>query len=261
MRSKKPGLIKSDSEITDWGAGTVVCAKRVRVQFGGETVADSTRTLLLRLPDQTPVYYFPKTDVRFDLLEPGAILSGVAHWSVVAGGRREEDAAWSYLKTSGPLTWVEGYVAFSWDQADHWLEEDEEIFVHPRDPFVRVDILDSSRDVRVVLGGETVAQSSSAKFLFETGLPARYYLPRSDVRTDILAPSATTTACPYKGVARYWSARSGGREWPDVVWSYDNPLPECEPIRGYLCFYHELVDGIFIDGASMNKPKMRENWL
>ena len=94
---------------------------------------------------------------------------------------------------------------------DRWLEEDEEVFVHARDPQKRVDITMSNREVEVVLGGETVARSSGAMFLFETDLPTRYYLPADDVRMDLLTPSDIRTQCPYKGEAVYWNAIIGGR--------------------------------------------------
>ena len=149
------------------------------------------------------------------------------------------------------------YCAFYWDRVDHWFEEDEEIFVHPRDPYKRVDTTPSSREVRVVLGGETVANSTRAMFLFETGLPTRYYLPREDVRMDLLEPSETETACPYKGTSIFWSAEIWGQRFDDIVWSYPDPVPECPKIRDLLCFYNEIVDGIYVDGVEVKKPETK----
>jgi uncharacterized protein (DUF427 family) len=131
---------------------------------------------------------------------------------------------------------------------DAWFEEDEEVFVHPRDPYTRVDILPTSREVRVELDGVTIARSTSARLLFETGLPVRYYLPKPHVRMDLLTPTPTVTACPYKGTAEYWSVTVDGTEHPDLVWSYRTPLPESQKIAGLMAFYNDKVD-IYVDGV------------
>src|SRR5258706_12440533 len=88
---------------------------------------------------------------------------------------------------------------------DAWFEEDDEVFVHARDPYRRIDVLNSSREVRVVFGGQTVAVTRRARFLFETGLPVRYYIPKEDVRTDLLQPSHTATASASKGPTQRYS--------------------------------------------------------
>ncbi len=108
--------------------------------------------------------------------------------------------------------------------------------------------------MRVVLGGETVAETTRARFLFETGLPTRYYMPADDVRMDLLSPAATKTRCPYKGAAVYWSATLGGALFEDVVWSYPAPIHESARIKDYLCFFNERVDEITVDGAPLEKP-------
>ena len=120
----------------------------------------------------------------------------------------------------------------------------------------------SSRPVRVILGGETVAETRRARFLFETRLPTRYYIPQEDVRMDLLAPSDKATACPYKGKARYWSAKIGDQVFPDIVWSYPEPIPECPKIKGYLCFFNEQVDAILVDGVEVPRPvtKWSKDW-
>jgi uncharacterized protein (DUF427 family) len=140
-----------------------------------------------------------------------------------------------------------------------WLEEDEPVYVHPRDPFKRVDILASSRRVRVELDGVTVAESSQPRVLFETGLPPRYYLPLPDLRMDLLRPSETSTRCPYKGTAAYWSVDTSaeaeaGRLHRDVVWIYRSPLPESQKIAGLACFYNERVD-LYVDDEFVPRPK------
>lgn len=135
-----------------------------------------------------------------------------------------------------------------------WLEEDEPVYVHPRDPYKRVDILASSRHVRVELDGVVLAESRAPRILFETGLPPRYYLPMPDVRMELLRPSGTQTGCPYKGTAAYWSVEVNGELHRDLVWSYRSPLPESQKIAGLLCFYSERVD-LYVDGERVVHPR------
>ncbi len=229
------------------------CEKRVRAQLGGVTVADSTRVLLLRETGHVPVYYFPEEDVRRDLMEPSdhrtycPFKGHASHWTLAAGGRRAEDAAWSYETPYREVPEIRGTVAFYWDRMDRWLEEDEEVFVHARDPFVRIDILETHRPLRVVVDGVTVAETERARLLFETGLPRRAYIPREDVRADLLVPSDKETACPYKGTAGYYSLRVGENLHPDLAWFYADPLPEVARIRDHLAFYDEKVDAVVLD--------------
>jgi uncharacterized protein (DUF427 family) len=115
-----------------------------------------------------------------------------------------------------------------------------------------VDILASSRHIRVELDGVTLADSHSPKILFETGLPPRYYLPLSDLRTDLMRPTDTLTHCPYKGSASYWSVGVGDKTYDDLVWIYRTPLPESQKIAGLACFYNEKVD-IFVDGVRQDR--------
>lgn len=239
------------------------CAKRLRVLFNGETVADTTGVMLMRETGLLPVYYFPLADIRQDLLERSDHSShcpfkGTAsYWSLVVEGRRAENALWGYEQPYDEVAELAGYRAFYWKRVDKWLEEDEEVFVHARDPRVRLDILDSKRRVTVKLGGQIVADSHRARFLFETDLPVRYYIPEADVRFDLLAPSATRSACPYKGRARYWSARIGEQHFEDVAWAYPDPLPESARIKDHVCFYNEHVEAILVDGVEQPRPKTK----
>jgi len=137
---------------------------------------------------------------------------------------------------------------------DAWFEEDEEVYVHARDPYSRVDILPSSRSVRVELDGVVLAESTHTNVLFETGLPPRWYIPKVDVRFDLLEPTASVTRCPYKGTAEYWSADVNGRRVEDIAWSYRTPLPESERVAGLVCFYSERTD-LFIEGELQERPK------
>lgn len=239
--------------------------RRVRVRFGGEWIADSTRMMLLHESGHLPVYYFPVDDVNQDLVAPSGhsthcpYKGAAAYWTVNAGGRTSENAVWGYPEPYKEMAEIglQGYRAFYWDRVDHWYEEDEEVFVHPRDPYKRVDAVASSRPVRVVVDGEAVAETARALFLFETGLPTRYYIPREDVRMDLLRPTGSSTRCPYKGVARYWSAVTGGAVHEDIAWSYEDPVPECPRIRGLVCFYNEHVDAILVDGVETGRPVTR----
>ena len=143
------------------------------------------------------------------------------------------------------------------DRMDAWLEEDEEVFVHPRDPYVRLDIVASKRPVTVMLGGRKVAESTNARFLYETGLPTRYYLPAEDVDMSVLAATDTRTACPYKGEAIYWLATIGEETFEDIVWSYPDPTPESSHIKDLMCFFNERVDAILVDGEETPRPKTK----
>ena len=152
-----------------------------------------------------------------------------------------------------PLEQLRDLVRLDWNAMSEWLEEDEPVYYHPRDPYHRVDILGSSRHVRVEVDGVTVADSRQPRILFETGLPPRYYLPLIDVRQDLLRDSATKTHCPYKGTAGYWSVDAGQGLHEDIVWIYRSPLPESQKVAGLACFYDEKVT-VYVDGVRQDKP-------
>ena len=137
---------------------------------------------------------------------------------------------------------------------DAWFEEDEEVFVHARDPYTRIDILPSSRHIEVVVNGVKVADSHQPRLLVETGLPTRYYLPKTDVRMDLLTSTDTTTQCPYKGEAEYWSVTADGETFDDIVWGYRTPVEESMRAAGLVSFYNEKVD-TYIDGVLQDRPK------
>lgn len=229
-------------------------AKRIRVVVNGITIADSVRPGLLFEKGYRPVHYFPPQDVRMDLLERTThrthcpYKGDASYWTIVAGDRRIDNAVWSYEQPIEGRADIKGFLAFYWDKVDHWLEEDEEIFGHARDPYHRVDVRPSSRQVEVIFNGETVARTRRGMFLFETGHPTRYYIPQADVRMEQLHRTARATSCPYKGVASYWTLTVGERTAEDAVWSYLAPLADCPLIAGYLCFYPEKVDRIAVEG-------------
>jgi uncharacterized protein (DUF427 family) len=234
--------------------------RRVRVIFNDEIVADSRRTKLMHEKGLLPVYYFPKEDVRMDLLEESdhtthcPFKGDASYWSVRVGEQVAENAVWSYPEPIDSAPPLAGYLAFYWRMMDHWYEEDEEVFVHPRDPYHRVDILHSSRHVKVAVNGEVVAETERPKLLFETGLPPRYYFPPEDVREEALLPSDKHTQCPYKGVASYYSVEAGGTRVEDLVWHYPEPIPAAGKIKGLLCFFNEKVD-LEVDGEEQERPQ------
>jgi uncharacterized protein (DUF427 family) len=237
-------------------------ARRVRVKFGNETVGDTTRAQLLFETGKLPVYYFPRDDVRMDLLtSSGAdkrddVKGTTEYFDVNVGERIGADAAWICQGEPAHGTDLSGMVAFDWNKMDRWFEEDEEVFVHARDPYHRVDVLESSRHVEVFVNDEKVADSRRPLMLLETGLPTRFYLPKMDIRLDLLERSDAHTACPYKGTADYWDVRTEKGLAEAIVWGYERPIPEIPRIAGRLCFFNEKVD-MKIDGELQVRPRTK----
>ena len=233
--------------------------RRIRGVFAGETVVDSRHAKLLHEHGHLPVYYFPREEVRTDLLEPTARSTRcpwkgeASYWSIVVGGCTAENAAWAYLDPLEEAPPLAGHIAFYWHAMDEWFEEDEPAIVHARDPYHRVDILDTSRHVRVEVAGETVAETRRARVLFETSLPPRWYIPPDDVSSDVLVHSEGRTGCAYKGYASYYSVHAGGEVADDLVWYYPDPRPEAARIAGYLAFFNERAD-IYVDGELQQRP-------
>ena len=232
--------------------------RRVRAWLAGETVFDTTRALYVWEWPNYPQYHIPLADVRPGLLVPEDHSQHTARGVVDLHGLRVGDThrprAAKVLRDS-PVDGLSGTVRFEWAAMDAWLEEDERVFVHPRNPYVRVDALRSTRTVRVELDGTVLAESSSPVMVFETGLPTRYYLNRTEINFEDLIPTGTVTECPYKGTTSgYWSVRVGGSVHPDLAWSYDFPTRQLLPIAGLVAFYNEKVD-IFLDGQLLERPK------
>jgi uncharacterized protein (DUF427 family) len=233
-------------------------AKRVRVLFGGQIIADSTRPKLVWEKPYYPTYYIPADDVRTEALVATAETDhspsrGDAQvHDVVVGERRAPGAVRWYTEPRIPE--LTDTVRIDWAAMDAWFEEDEQVYVHPRDPYKRVDILQSSRHVRVEIDGVTVADSTKPRLLFETSLPTRYYVPKTDVRLDLLTPTDLVTHCPYKGSAEYYNVATGDTTHENLVWWYRNPTRESEQIAGYVCFYNEKVD-IYVDGELQQRPR------
>ena len=225
-------------------------AKRIRAYIAGELIADTTRPLLVWEKPAYPTYYSPLADVREELLAPDG---GVTHspsrgdgrtFTVEAGGEARPGAAVRYDQSA--FEDLREAIRFDWQAIDAWFEEDERVFTHPRDPYTRIDILQSSRHVRIEYAGVTIAETDKPTLLFETGLPVRYYLPQTHVRMDLLEASDRVSHCPYKGDAGHWSLRDGSEA--DLAWSYQAPLPESQKIAGLISFYGAKVD-VYVDGV------------
>jgi uncharacterized protein (DUF427 family) len=229
----------------------------VRVQLAGVVVADGCPLLVWEKP-YYPTYYFHEVDVRTDLLQPDGGTDhspsrGDAELRTVAVGDRRAEGAAAVYRTS-PIDELVGTVRLEWDAMDRWFEEDEQVHVHPKDPYTRVDVLDSSRHVRIEVDGTTVADSQRPTALFETGLPVRWYLPKPDVRMDLLTPTGSVTSCPYKGDANYYAVQVDGTVHDDLAWWYRYPTRESAPIAGKVCFYDERVD-VYVDGELQQRPE------
>jgi uncharacterized protein (DUF427 family) len=232
--------------------------RRLRAMLAGQTVLDTTRGLYVWELAFYPQYYIPLADVRQEFLVPEGFQQHsprgeVELHALQVGGTHRAHAA--KVLPNSSVAGLSGTARFEWDALDGWFEEDDRVFVHPRSPYVRVDALRSTRRVRVELEGSVLAESSSPVMVFETGLPTRYYLNRTDVDFSLLVPSETVTACPYKGTTTgYWSARAGGDLHADLAWSYDFPSRELLPIAGLVAFYNERVD-LFLDGTRLARPR------
>jgi uncharacterized protein (DUF427 family) len=237
--------------------------RRIRTVLGGAVIADSQHMRLLHPPGGRPaVYYFPEGDVRTELFSPSDHvatqpgLGAATFWDVTANGKTHGHVARAYRQPPAELHELAGFVTFEWNAMDAWFEEDEEIFVHPRDPYHRVDTRESSRHIRVEIDGQTVAESRRPYVLFETNHPTRFYLPRLDVRLDLLAATETRSGCAYKGFASYWSLKAGSPPGRDIAWSYAFPFAECAKIANSICFYNERVD-LYVDGVLQERPPER----
>lgn len=225
--------------------------KRIRTYLDGQLVVDTIRPLLVWESPRYPTYYVPTADVHAKLVGTGETQrspsrgTGEIH-DVLVGETRAAGAAIVYPDPA--LDELVDHVRLDWDAMDAWFEEDEQVFVHPRDPGVRVDALRSTRHVVVTLDGEVLAETRAPVILYETGHPPRHYLPATDVRREMLVVSDKVTRCPYKGSTTYFHARLGDREEHDLAWSYPTPFAESLPIAGMICFPADRVE-LMVDGV------------
>jgi uncharacterized protein (DUF427 family) len=206
-------------------------------------VLDTTRGKLLYETGIMPRLYAPLEDFdpavlsRTDHTTHCPFKGDASYWSLTVNGGSRENAVWAYESPIGEAAWLRGYASLYAEQADEWWVEDERTLGHLRDPFHRIDVLPSSRRVRISAGDEVFADTDRAVLLFETGLPPRAYVPRADVSVAI-EPAEKRTVCPYKGEARYWDV--GGVA--EAAWSYEYPRPESTGIAGRLAFDPERVN-------------------
>lgn len=209
------------------------CPRRIRAVRDGATVLDTSGACYVWEIPYYPAYYLPQDDVDPEIVALPT----------------------TQTFDSGPFA---GFVHITWDSVDAWFEEDEEVFGgHPRSPYARVDAIRSSRLVRVEIDGVVLAESRSPVLLFETGLPTRHYLPRTDIDFARLEHTDTVTHCPYKGTTSdYWSARIGDSVHTDIAWSYAYPSPQVLQVAGLVAFYDEKVD-TFIDDVPLSRPKTK----
>lgn len=225
----------------------VATSKRIRARLGAAYVADTTGAVVLRRRGAPPEYLLPWQDVDRDAFLEGDAgerprLGNGAWYDLHVGDRRVSRAALGIRKPVDGLELLTDYVYLKFGAVDAWLEEDEEIDVHPRDPRHRIDVRPSSREVTVRVAGEVVAHSKRPTMLFETGLKPRFYMPRTDLRWETLEPSETTTGCPYKGWATYHHIRVGDTLVEDVVWTYRYPRPGAIRVANLMCVYGEKTD-------------------
>ena len=218
-------------------------------------MADSANVQMVWEWPYYPTYYFPTAEVDMGLLSANgqSIQSeNLGHgdlYDLVVDSRSAQGAGRIYADTPE----LQGLIRLDWAAMDAWFEEDEQVYVHARNPYARVDVLASSRPVRVEIDGQLVAESTRAQFLFETGLPTRYYLPKTDVQMDLLVATDLHTECPYKGVASYYSVQANSGRYENIAWWYPFPTRESANIAGMISFYNEKVD-IWVDGEPLIRP-------
>ncbi|WP_026911059.1 DUF427 domain-containing protein [Patulibacter minatonensis] len=231
--------------------------RRIRATLAGRTVLDTIRAQYLWEWPFYPQFQIPMEDIDPDVLvdeehEHRVKRGTVARYGLRVGDEHRPGAVRRYLESTVPG--IAGTARLHWDALDAWFEEDEQVFVHPRNPYVRVDALRSTRHVRVELDGVLLAESTAPVLVFETGLPTRYYLDRSAVDLSRLVPTDTVTPCPYKGrTSSWWSVDTGSEVHRDLAWSYDFPTRQLLPISGLIAFYDEQVD-VTVDGVAQERP-------
>ena len=245
--------------------------KRIRVLSGGELVADTTRAALVWEPRRILAQYAvpvddllvpyentadaspppPKDEVRMgdgpSVLAPGNFRLHTTSGQELTIGTGDRALIGAGFRPTDPD--LADYVVLDWDAFDTWLEEEERLFAHPRDPFHRVDVRTSTRKVRISANGVLLAESTTPTLVFETGLPTRYYLPRTDVVAD-LVPAVKTTECAYKGEASYYSVG----DLTDIAWTYEQPLWDCPGIQGLVAFFTERQVDLELDGVPIERP-------
>jgi uncharacterized protein (DUF427 family) len=226
--------------------------RRMRVRFAGEWIADSEDVVLLHEPGRYPVAYFPRADIRPEVLVGGDRITqhkdlGDTSWFTVrAGDRTAERAAWELVALPEYAAELKGRIAFAWRAMDAFYEEDERILGHAADAYHRIDIRDTSRTLEVRSEGRVVARSEHPVVLYESGFAPRWYVPRADVDETALTPVEGQTFCPYKGLADYYDI-AGARK---AAWSYRNAYPEVGRVNDLVSFEPDKVE-VRLDGKRL----------
>ncbi|KAK8214090.1 hypothetical protein IWZ01DRAFT_225632 [Phyllosticta capitalensis] len=240
---------------------TLPTSRRIRILLNGTYIADTTQALYVWEHDRFPQYYVPLSSFKKDSwTKTESIDNDAASLLRVTAGNHSTERVIAFSTSldkdgdkSDLIHALQGMARVEFGSVDQWYEEDTPIYVHPKDPYKRVDIVHSTRPIRVLIDGKQVASATSSMHLFETTLPTRFYLPPTAVDESLLRPSNLVTLCPYKGDAEYHDVVIGDRIFRDIVWYYKHPTLECAPIAGHLCFYNEKVD-IELDGKMLERP-------
>ncbi|KAI9825008.1 MAG: hypothetical protein M1819_006519 [Sarea resinae] len=246
-----------------------VTPRRVRIRFRQTFIVDTTSARHVWEHPYYPQFYLP-----VDSFKKGSLVRDdrtmMSFGPSDGGGNGTGDGAWfGSVKADGgdyggvvgfegerAKKWgLDGLVRVDFGGVDAWYEEDQQIEVHPKDPYKRVDILPSTRHIRVQIDGQTIAESSACRFLFETGLPVRYYMPQTSVRISII-PESLRLSITETWAKGYYTVRVGSKDYRDVIWYYRYPTQESLQVAGYVCFYNEKVD-IFIDGVKEQQPRSK----
>jgi uncharacterized protein (DUF427 family) len=228
--------------------------RRMRVRFGGRWIAESERVLLLFEPGRYPVAYFPEADVAAGVLERTEYTTqhadiGPTSWYIVHAGEQHVAArgAWQHTGLPAYASELQGHVAFAWRAMDGFYEEDERILGHAADPYHRIDIRQSSRNLVVRHDGRVVADTRRALVLYESGFAPRWYVPRADIDEIALTPVKLQTFCPYKGLCSYYSIGDARQ----AAWCYPDAYAQVGRISNFVSFEPDIVS-VYLDGTQLH---------
>jgi uncharacterized protein (DUF427 family) len=228
--------------------------RRMRVRFGGRWIAESERVLLLFEPGRYPVAYFPEVDVAAGVMERTEHTTqhadlGPTSWYIVHAGEQHVAArgAWQHTGLPAYASELQGRVAFAWRAMDGFYEEDERILGHAADPYHRIDIRQSSRNLVVRHDGRVIADTRRALVLYESGFAPRWYVPRADIDEAALTPVKLQTFCPYKGLCSHYSIG----EARQAAWCYPDAYAQVRRISNFVSFEPDIVS-VYLDGTQLH---------
>lgn len=227
--------------------------RRMRVRFADDWIADSQDVVLLHEPGRYPVAYFPRGDIRADVLVAEDRTTnhrelGEVHWfSVRVADREANHAAWYYPALPDYAGLLEARVAFAWRAMDAFFEEDDRIVGHASDFYHRIDIRNTSRHLVVRDRDRVVADTRAPLALYESGFAPRWYVPRADIDEAALNPIDGQTFCPYKGLASYYNIGDRKR----AAWCYVNAWPEVAAVRNLVSFEPDKID-VYLDDTQLH---------